>query len=145
MAFQNEYLQKLEDEKSAFLRGVRDKLRIGFVMGDQWTVDRNSDAVLVRVGGGHDIDTKDADYWSFMEPDREFRLRTTLVESRELSPGVLHLKRSIRFMAGLGFAEPNADTVQRVKEALAVYKDYGMLSRYASGELLLTTDDGEAI
>lgn len=145
MTFQNEYLQKLEDEKSAFLRGVRDKLRIGFVMGDQWTVDRSADMVLVQVGSGHDIDTQNDEYWSLVEAGREYRFRTTLVESHELSSDVLSMKRTIRFMAGNGFAEPGAEVFQRAKEALTVYKDYGMLSRYARCELQLTTDDGKAI
>ena len=145
MTFQNEAISQVEDEKSEFFRATRDKMRLGFVSGDQWTVDRSRNMALVRVGAGHDVDSKDEEYWSFLEGGREYRFRTRQLVMRSDSKQALHMKRSIRFLVAAGFSEPNDAVNQAIKAALTAYKDFGALSSHDSCELVLTTDDGEVL
>ncbi len=145
MSFQNECVPKPEDEQSEFLSGVRIKMRLGFVSDDQWTFDRNRDMVLVRLGSGHEVDTKDEEYWSFFGQGREYRFRTKRLVMRAESKETVRMERSIRFFVMEGFSEPNDPAVQAIKEALTAFKDFGTLSRYRSCDLVLTTDSGEVL
>ena len=145
MAFINEYVPKIEEERSEFFRAVRTKLGLGYVVDDQWTIDRDGEKALIQTGSGHDIDTKDEEYWSFIQGGQQYRFRTTLLTSRRISSEHLYIERSIRFLVGMGLAAPDEAVRRLIKEALSVYIDFGTLSRYKSCELVLTTDDGEVV
>jgi len=144
MTFQNERVPKLEDERSEYFRGARERLRVGFVPSDQWTVDRESNLVLRRTGAGHEIESKDEEYWTFLHGARAHHFATTLLASRETSDGAVHVERSIQFMVAPGEAPPGDSTLRKIKDALATFGQYGVLVNVRT-ELTLRNAQGETI
>ena len=136
MAFVNEYIPPIEQETSEFLKKARETLRTGASKFDRWTVDRDSDRVLFRRGGGHDIDSCNEDYWSFLDGDSEYSVDTELLSSTEISPGTIAITRSIGFR-GEAIASPDAECIARIKDALREYKDWGVISDYQHCQLTL--------
>ena len=63
LAFVNELVPKLEDERSEFFPAARAKLRLGFMPNDQWTVDKQSNMALIQTGGGRDMESQREEYW----------------------------------------------------------------------------------
>ena len=145
MAFQNEYVPKLEAQTSEFLRTARTELRLGFVASDKWTVDRDRELVLVRTGRGSDIDSQNEEYFTFLWGRRKYRFHTTVLETRPLTPQHLHIARSIRFVVSPDLAGPTPEVIDLVKEALTVYKDFGVISQYQSCDLVLKNWMGNAL
>lgn len=146
MTFKNEHVPKREDETSTVLQTIRTRLRLGFLSTDKWTVDRERELVLVRTGRGNDIESKHDEYWSYFEFGNHYRLHTELLDSYEISKTIICMKRRMAFGAGDGFAgEPDNATLLRIKEALTVYKDYGVISAYESAEIVLVNHKGEAL
>ncbi len=142
MTLRNEFVPTLEEERSEFFRIARAKFCLGFVPSDKWTVDRSKDRVLLLAGRGHDIDSKDEEYWRYLDETGEYRFMTKLLESWEISKTRVHLKRSIRFNGGFELADPTDIIIQRIQDALTVCKDYGVISRYESCDLELISAKG---
>jgi hypothetical protein len=145
MTFKNEYIPKLEDEASEFLRNARKKLNVGQSAYDKWTVDRTSNAVLVRVGAGRDEAATD-DYWRFLNQKDAYAFTTTLLESEEVSASCIYIKRSIGFREISGLDDiPDAATSASIKDALAEYKDLSAVSKYESCDLVLVDAQGRVL
>ena len=144
MTFLNERVPKLEEEKSDYFRAAREKLRAGFVPSDQWTVDRSRNLALRRTGAGHDIDSKDEEYWMFLDGACAYHFATTLLASREISGDTVRLERSLQYMPAPGQALPDGSTLQKIKEALTAYGEYGVLVNTQT-ELVLRNGHGEVI
>ncbi len=145
MKFHNEYVPKIEDETSDVLKAVCKKLHMGLDSTDKWTVESNREMVLIKTGRGHDIDSQNEEYWSFFEGTSEYRFMTKLLQRREISSKHVYLERSIRFMMGFDFSEPNDAVLKRIKDALIAHKDFGVISRFDTCELVLVDANGEVI
>ena len=144
MTFENERVPRIEDETSDYFRLARAKLRAGFVPSDQWTVDRSRNLALRRTGAGHDIESRDEEYWTFLDGARAHHFATTLLASRETPDGSVHLERSIQFLLAPGEAPPGDSTLRQIKEALMAYGVYGVLVNNRT-ELILRNARGEVI
>lgn len=118
MAFKNEYVLPLEQETSEFFRKARETLRTGYSKFDTWTVDRERGMVLFRRGGGHSMESKDEDYWSFIDGKGYYLCDTTLLSKTVSLPDEIETTRSIGFQRGEKISDPNAETVAHIKEAL---------------------------
>lgn len=120
MPFTNEYIPSVEQETSAFLKKARDILHTGSSKFDMWTVDRDHDMVLFRRGGGHSIESKDEDYWSFLTLDKEYCCDTNFVSKPETKQTGLAITQSISFR-GTPADAPSAATISCIKDALREY------------------------
>lgn len=137
MAFKNEYIPPLEQEISEFLKNARETLRTGYSKYDAWTVDRERDMVLFRRGGGHSMESKDEDYWNFIDRKGKYYICTTLLSKSETAPEELAITRSFHHMTGGGDSVPHIETLGCIKEALSEYKDWGVISDYKRCQLTL--------
>lgn len=117
MAFKNEYVPPLEQETSEFLKKTRETLRTGYSKYDAWTVDREHDMVLFRRGGGHSMEAKDEDYWSFINVNGEYCCDTDLISKSEVTPEIIAITRRIGFRGDPSNA-PDAETLTCIKDAL---------------------------
>lgn len=144
MTFQNERVPKIEDENSEYFRHARETLRVGFVPSDQWTVDRSRNLALRRTGAGHDAESKDEEYWTFLDGARAHPFATLLLGSREISDDAVRMERSLQFMLTAGEALPEDSALEKIKEALATYGEYGVLVNKRT-ELVLRNTNGQVI
>ena len=138
MAFKNEYIPPLEQETSEFLKEARLKLRTGHSKHDDWTVDREDDMVLQYRGCGHeDKEAAKTEYWQFIDCEGLYCFDTYLESKIDISETEVAIKRRISFPPTSGFDRPDADTIAKIKEALRVTKDFGVISKYESCQLVL--------
>jgi hypothetical protein len=140
-AFKNEYVPKPGEEKSEFFLEARRTLQSKVIHFDKWTVDRQSNMVLVRAGRGRDEESAKHEYWRFHDGERVYSFYTELIEKRELSGKVIHLERRIVFYA----PGPDASLLPTIRSALQAYADYGVVSNYESCELVLRDANGKVI
>jgi hypothetical protein len=117
MAFKNEYIPPLEQETSEFFKKARETLRTGHSKYDQWTVDRERNMVLFRRGGGHSMESKDEDYWSFIVADREHYVDTEVLAKSEVTPEEIAITYSVSFR-GDQSRYPDAQTIACIEQAL---------------------------
>jgi hypothetical protein len=117
MAFKNEYIPPLEQETSAFLKKARETLRTGYSKYDMWKVDRERDMVLFRRGGGHSMEAKDEEYFSFIAVHGEYCCDTDRLAQSKVRPGIVAVTRRIRFRGDPSNA-PDAATLMCIKDAL---------------------------
>jgi hypothetical protein len=111
----------------------------GFSKYDAWTVDREQEMVLFRRGGGHSMESKDEDYWTFIEGKGYYFCDTTLLSKAEVSSEEIAITRSIGFQTGEKLNDPDAETVGCIKEALQEYS-----RRYLFDLGACAAEDGEA-
>ena len=137
MAFVNEYIPPIEQETSEFLKKARETLRTGASKFDRWTVDRDNDMVLFRSGGGHDIDSHNRDYWSFIDRKGNYYLITAKLSETEISPEEIAMTRSFSYTCDVHDDIPDGESIARIKDALREYKDWGVISDYQHCQLTL--------
>ncbi len=137
MAFNNEYVLPPEQETSGFLKKAREILRTGYSKYDAWTVDREREMVLLHRGGGHSMESKDHDNWSFLDRKGKYFIGTECLSKSEISPEEIEIARSFYCMVGGGDIAPDAETITAIKEVVREYKDWGVISDYKSCQLTL--------
>lgn len=133
MPFQNEYSPPLEKEPPGALRNARERLK-GIHSIEAWAVDRTNQQALYCSGRGHDIDSRDEEYWCFLDGETYYRFVTRLISQTRITKGppeVISITRDIMsFWSGEQYAGmPDARTMQSIKEAFRVYGGYCMASR----------------
>lgn len=143
MAFKNEYIPPLEQETSEFLKKARETLRTGYSKYDAWTVDRERDMVLFRRGGGHDLDSANEDYWSFIDRKVSYSFTTWRLSESESSSEEMSITRQI----GLGSSQPDTETIACIKEALREHSRSLLfnLEHYKRVQLTLIDSNGKEI
>ncbi len=139
MTFANEHIPPLEEETSEFLREARGRLRTGYTPFDRWTVDRQNDMVLFKRGSGRFIESKDVEFWTFIDRKGQYDFETIKRAETEISKEEIALTRLIGFQIGKGITEPDVESLAQVKDALREYKDYGYLSDYLRCRLTLVS------
>lgn len=137
MAFKNEYVPPLEQETSEFFRRAQKTLNVTSERRSKWTVDRDREMALVRLGSGHSEEDKNHDIWKFIDRKGTYFLGTELLSAQEISPEEIAITRSFYYMTGGGDIAPDAETIAAIREALEEYKDWGALSDYKRCRLTL--------
>jgi hypothetical protein len=105
MTFKNEYIPPLEQETSAYFKEMRKTLRTGNHKNDAWTVDREHNRVLARVGVGHDIDSCDEEYWVYFDGTDCYGFTTKQLNYSLISEGPpikIAVTRDIMYFKGGG-------------------------------------------
>lgn len=69
---------------------------------------------------------------------------TLLLASCEISDDAVRLERSLQFMLAPGEELPDASALEKIKEALATYGEYGVLVKKRT-ELVLLYANGQVI
>ena len=141
MVFKNEYIPPMNEEASEFFRKARETLRTGFSKYDAWTVDRERDMALVHRGGGHSPESKDEDYWSFVDRKGYYLCDTTLLSKTQSSPEEIAITQSISFQSGGNLSDPDAETVTCIKDALRERGRWHLLNPEAYKRCQLTLID----
>ena len=134
MAFKNEYVPPLEQETSEFFRKAREVLRTGHYKTDDWTVDRENNRVLGRTGCGHEIDDHDEEYWKYLDGDDCYGFTTKKLNYSLISEGPprkITVTQDIVYFKGGNLYKgiPDAQVIQRIKEAFQVYGGACMASQ----------------
>ncbi|MEW5756029.1 MAG: hypothetical protein AB1810_06965 [Pseudomonadota bacterium] len=133
MTFKNEYIPPLEQETSEFLKKARQILRPGNKKLDSWTVDRENSRVLTCSGRGRE-EGYGEEYWQYLDESGRYSFTTKKVHHSLISEGpprkVAITRDILSFRGGEAFKGlPDAETMQRIKEAFQVYGRNGIVSQ----------------
>ena len=145
MAFKNEYVPPLEQETSEFFSRAQKTLNVTAERRSKWTVDRERDMALVRVGGGHSSDDFDRENWGFLDRKGEYSINTSLLSKTEITSEEIAITRSFSYVLGPGRVAPDRETISCIKEALREHKDWGVISDYTRCQLTLVDSNGKEI
>ncbi len=138
MPFKNEYVPPPEQETSEFLRNARETLRTGYSKYDSWTVDREEGMVLFHEGSGHELEDANHDLWRFIDREGYYLFGTDKLSSSKNSPEEIVISYKLKyFRSGERYAQPNTETLLRIKDALHEYKDWGVISDYKRCQITL--------
>lgn len=83
------------------------------------------------------MESKDDDYWSFLDVTGYYLCDTTLLSKDEISSEEIAITRSIGFQTGERYNDPDVETIAYIKKALQEYKDWGVISDYKHCQLTL--------
>ncbi|MEW5756028.1 MAG: hypothetical protein AB1810_06960 [Pseudomonadota bacterium] len=133
MTFKNEYIPPLEQETSEFLKKARQILRTGHKKNDAWTVDRENNRVLIRSGRGRE-EGYGEEYWQYLDESGRYSFTTMEQHYSLISEGppkkVAMIRDISSFRGGEAFKGlPDAETMQRIKEAFDVHGAFCMASK----------------
>jgi hemin uptake protein HemP len=137
MPFITEYIPATESEKSEFAKSAKIRLNTGHSRFDAWTIDRENEMVLLKIGSGHSLEEARRDNWEFLCPKGMLRFNTTITQSTTKG-NTLQLTRSIGFIDSQELIQPDKKIIEEIKGALESYKDYGVMSEHANCHLVLT-------
>jgi hypothetical protein len=147
MPFVNELIP-VEDIEKYQLAEIDEKFVVGGTRSRQWTIDRDRDIYLRNVarGAGSELEIRNQHKWIFYWKGYELTLRLDLIAgSGEVGEPARYHRRLMWVNGSNGLPaslKPHAkEILNDLKEALLIYKDFGIYSE--STEFSLTLDLGE--
>lgn len=143
-----EHYSAHEHRLTEFVIDAREKLHLGYSVWDMWTIDHEREMVLVHLGWPRRDPEDDPNEcsWEFIDKKGRYRLNTTELLDKEISPGELAATYRINYFSssrlGHGHSTPDDESLAHIKEAVCEYHRYRLFNFNAYPKTHITLIDG---